>query len=95
MQQELEILLEIERATGEGSQKKKQQLISQNLSPRLEYILSICFDPFVTTKLHKLEKEKSEIKAKTQSIAKQPTSNTEGDSVKNYGGSSREISKSK
>jgi len=62
MQQELEILLEIERATGEGSQKKKQQLISQNLSPRLEYILSICFDPFVTTKLHKLEYEDRDCK---------------------------------
>ena len=62
MQQELEILLEIERSTGEGSQKKKQQLISQNLSPRLEYILSICFDPFVTTKLHKLEYEDRDCK---------------------------------
>lgn len=62
MQQELEILLEIERATGEGSQKKKQQLISENLSPRLEYILSICFDPFVTTKLHKLEYEDRDCK---------------------------------
>ncbi len=49
----------------------------------------------IQDKINKLEKEKSEIKAKTQSIAKQPTSNTEGDSVKNYGGSSREISKSK
>ena len=62
MQQELEILLEIERSTGEGSQKKKQQLISQNLSPRLEYILSICFDPFVTTKLHKLQYEDRDCK---------------------------------
>lgn len=55
MRKELEILLEIEKTTGEGSQKKKQLLISENLTPRLEYILSICFDPFVTTKLHKLE----------------------------------------
>ena len=62
MQQELEILLDVERATGEGSQKKKQQIISENLSPRLEYILSICFDPFVTTKLHKLDYEDKECK---------------------------------
>lgn len=62
MQQELEILLDVERATGEGSQKRKQQIISENLSPRLEYILSICFDPFVTTKLHKLDYEDKECK---------------------------------
>jgi len=55
MKQELEILLQIEGATGEGSQKRKQQLISENLTPELEYILSICFDPFITTKLHKLD----------------------------------------
>jgi len=55
MQKSLEILLEVEKATGNGSQKIKQDLISGNLSPELEYILSICFDPFVTTKLNKLE----------------------------------------
>ena len=54
MNKELELLLEIEGSTGEGSQKRKQELISSNLTPELEYILSICFDPFVTTKLHKL-----------------------------------------
>ena len=54
MYKELELLLEIEGSTGEGSQKRKQELISSNLTPELEYILSICFDPFVTTKLHKL-----------------------------------------
>lgn len=57
MRKELELLLEIESCTGEGSQKKKQELISKNLTPELEYILSICFDPFVTTKLHKIEYE--------------------------------------
>lgn len=55
MRQELELLLKIEGTTGEGSQKAKQKLISENLTPELEYILSICFDPFVTTKLHKLK----------------------------------------
>lgn len=57
MKKQLQLLLEIEKSTGEGSQKKKQELISQNLTPELEYILEICFDPFVTTKLHKLEIE--------------------------------------
>lgn len=57
MKKELELLLEIEGCTGEGSQKKKQELISKNLTPELEYVLSICFDPFVTTKLHKLNYE--------------------------------------
>lgn len=55
MRKQLELLLEIEKSTGEGSQKKKQELISNNLTPELEYILGICFDPFVTTKLHKLD----------------------------------------
>jgi DNA ligase-1 len=57
MKRQLQLLLEVEKSTGEGSQKKKQELISQNLNPELEYILEICFDPFVTTKLHKLEVE--------------------------------------
>lgn len=57
MKKELELLLEIEKSTGEGSQKRKQQLISENLSEELEYILAICFDPFVTTKLHKIDFE--------------------------------------
>lgn len=62
MQKELELLLKIEKTTGEGSQKEKQRLISENLTPSLEYILSICFNPFVTTKLHKLEYEDRDCK---------------------------------
>jgi DNA ligase-1 len=62
MKKELELLLEIERSTGEGSQKKKQQLISENLSVELEYILAICFDPFITTKLHKIDFEDKDCK---------------------------------
>lgn len=62
MKKELELLLEIERSTGEGSQKKKQQLITDNLSPELEYILAICFDPFITTKLHKIDFEDKDCK---------------------------------
>jgi len=66
MKKELELLLEIENCTGEGSQKKKQELISKNLTPELEYILSICFDPFVTTKLHKLNYEDRDCKENSQ-----------------------------
>jgi len=62
MKKELELLLEIERSTGDGSQKKKQQLITDNLSPELEYILAICFDPFITTKLHKIDFEDRDCK---------------------------------
>ncbi len=62
MKKELELLLEIERSTGEGSQKKKQQLITENLSAELEYILAICFDPFITTKLHKIDFEDRDCK---------------------------------
>lgn len=62
MKKELELLLEIERSAGEGSQKKKQQLISENLSVELEYILAICFDPFITTKLHKIDFEDRDCK---------------------------------
>ena len=55
MQKELRILLEIENATGNGSQKIKQDLIKNNYSKELEYLLKVALDPFLTTKLHKLE----------------------------------------
>jgi hypothetical protein len=55
MKKELRILLEIESTTGNGSQKIKQDLIKDNYSPILEYFLKVSLDPFLTTKLHKLE----------------------------------------
>lgn len=55
MQKVLDILLEIEGLTGAGSQKAKQDLIKDNLSPEMEEAIRIAFDPFLTTKLHKLE----------------------------------------
>lgn len=55
MKQELRVLLAVESLTGNGSQKEKQNLISDNLSEEMLYILDVCFNPFVTTKLHKLE----------------------------------------
>jgi len=54
MQKELRILLKIEETTGNGSQKIKQDLIKDNYSKELEYLLKVALDPFLTTKLHKL-----------------------------------------
>lgn len=54
MRKELNILLEIESAAGNGSQKIKQELIKNNYSKELEYLLKVALDPFLTTKLHKL-----------------------------------------
>ena len=54
MIKELRILKKLEDLTGEGSQKKKQEIIKENWNGDLSYIFDICFNPFVTTKLHKL-----------------------------------------
>lgn len=54
MKKELEIFIEIEGLSGNGSQKIKQNLISDNLTDKMRYLLDVCFNPFVTTKLHKL-----------------------------------------
>ena len=59
MKKELAVLLEVELLTGNGSQKEKQRLISENLSEEMLYIIDVCFNPFITTKLHKLEIEKT------------------------------------
>lgn len=58
MKKELIKLAEIEMLSGNGSQKEKLQIISENLSEQMLYILDVCFNPFITTKLHKLEMEK-------------------------------------
>ena len=50
----IKILKVLESLTGEGSQKAKQTLIKESIDPQMEYILDTCFNPFVTTKLHKL-----------------------------------------
>ena len=55
MKKELRVLLAVESFAGNGSQKEKQKLISDNLSDEMLYILDVCFNPFITTKLHKLE----------------------------------------
>jgi len=56
---ELRTLAEVELLTGDGSQKEKQRLIAEFLSEEMLYIIDVCFNPFITTKLHKLEIEKT------------------------------------
>jgi DNA ligase-1 len=51
---QIKLLSQLESLTGEGSQKAKQTLIKNSLDKKLEYILDVCFNPFVTTKLHKI-----------------------------------------
>jgi ATP-dependent DNA ligase len=51
---ELRLFKKMESLTGNGSQKSKQDLIRTNMNPRLSYILDVCFNPFITTKLHKI-----------------------------------------
>ena len=55
MQKSLSVLSQIESLTGNGSQKEKQELIKNNLDHEFKLILKVCFDPFLTTKLHKLD----------------------------------------
>lgn len=59
MLKELSILSEIENLSGNGSQKEKQKLIAENLSDTMRYMLDVCFNPFITTKLHKLDFQES------------------------------------
>lgn len=56
---ELRTLAEVELLTGNGSQKEKQRFIAESLSEEMLYIIDVCFNPFITTKLHKLEIEKT------------------------------------
>ena len=54
MRKELQLFKDLESLTGEGSQKAKQKIISENRDGRFLYLLDVCFNPFVTTKLHKI-----------------------------------------
>jgi DNA ligase-1 len=54
MIEKLRLFKQLESLTGNGSQKSKQDLIKSNIDDELKYILDICFNPFVTTKLHKI-----------------------------------------
>ena len=52
MEAELKLLLEVESSTGNGSQKIKQDLIKNNYTPIMDYLLKIALNPFLTTKLN-------------------------------------------
>ena len=54
MTEETRIFCRLEKMTGNGSQKLKQELIKESMNDRMEYILDVCFNPFVTTKLHRI-----------------------------------------
>jgi DNA ligase-1 len=54
MIEEIRIFCSLEKMTGNGSQKSKQDLIMKSMNDRMEYILDVCFNPFVTTKLHRI-----------------------------------------
>jgi DNA ligase-1 len=54
MIEELRLFKQLEQLTGEGSQKAKQLLIKENLTERFSYMLDVCYNPFVTTKLHRI-----------------------------------------
>jgi hypothetical protein len=50
----LNLFRQLEKLSGEGSQKQKQEILKTNLDEKLSYLLDVCFNPFVTTKLHKI-----------------------------------------
>jgi DNA ligase-1 len=50
----LRLFRDLELFTGNGSQKAKQDLIRINIDPAFEYMLNVCFNPFITTKLNKI-----------------------------------------
>jgi DNA ligase-1 len=53
----LETLQKIEACTGKGSQDQMQRILKQNLTPELEFLLEVAYNPFITTKLNKLDME--------------------------------------
>ena len=61
MKKQLELLALLESTTGGGSQKTKQDIIAANRSPEMDYILDVCYNPFVTTKLNKIDYQVSRL----------------------------------
>ena len=51
---EIKALRKAELLTGNGSQKLKETLLKESFTPEMEYILDVCFNPFITTKLSKI-----------------------------------------
>jgi DNA ligase-1 len=55
MEQEIRALIQIESATGTGSQSVKAEILQKHNTPVMKKILDVAFNPFVTTKLHKID----------------------------------------
>ena len=55
MKKALYTLNRISRANGTGSQLLKRDLLKENDSPELRYLLQVAFDPFITTRIATVE----------------------------------------
>ena len=51
----LKTLQKIAACTGKGSQEQMQRILKDNLTPELEFLLEVAYNPFITTKLNKLD----------------------------------------
>jgi DNA ligase-1 len=51
----LKTLQKIAACTGKGSQEQMQSILKDNLTPELEFMLEVAYNPFIITKLNKLE----------------------------------------
>jgi DNA ligase-1 len=60
MIKEFSTLKQIAACEGKGSQKQMQAILKRNLTEEMKFILDVAFNPFVTTKLNKLEIPDSE-----------------------------------
>jgi ATP-dependent DNA ligase len=54
MENILRLFLDLESMTGDGSVKNKQERILQSYDGNLDYFLNVCYNPFITTKLHRI-----------------------------------------
>lgn len=55
MEKQLKLLVQLEATKGNGSQDIKKDIIKNNRDTVLDYILQVCYNPFITTKLNKVE----------------------------------------
>ena len=51
----LKTLQKIAECTGKGSQEQMQRILKSNLTPELEFLLEVAYNPFIVTKLNKLD----------------------------------------
>jgi len=55
MEKQLNLLIQLEATKGNGSVATKQEMIKKNRDEILDYILQVCYNPFITTKLNKVD----------------------------------------